>query len=760
METPIGPSRRVVSRAAIVFAAAAAAAGCPLYGLGQGASVSAPGQGGPAAVSRPSMAAGEVVLVEEPLTMPFQFSGVEETNEFGRAVWRDSALAAPSSGKDDPRPKATIETERTETSVRIENRWVRVRVLPHWGGVVQSAQAKPAEEDYFVHIRKYRREWPYWQQGVKLSFPFSEHGSILIDEPCAWRRGRTPSGGLLAAMWQENSRFNHGAPAHHWVSGRQGPQKRLLPASHSDPDRMHSDLLVSQIVSVEPDHAAFSIRYRLVNPTAWRVGRRCWNTAFLPRAHPAAGAIHWPAPLPSEPLNTEYVLPSVHVSHHFAQRLRNTPACLVVDRLPPDDQTLFAWEAPFGFVGAWYPDPRINRMRLTDIAHAPGIKWWASPFRPTGRGTHQGGVYHGLELWGGTDTIFEGIEHWLDPGEEYSFTHTFLLVRGIGKADYADREAVLHLAGGDRPRLEVVTLRPCAALSVSYDGTACGASVACAPDHPAIVPLPGTNGQVRLVADGRVIFNRRLPLELRADEKRYPAIKAAHAVNAVTCEMAGVKKAYGQPDYRYALDPKNGYPDPSVDRGRVLLRDGQLAAAEACLRTALEKTPGNGEGWHLLGAALLESGKTDAAAASFQQALTAKDAYPAAGYLLAVTMLARGRTDSALAALAKVVEARPGHVQARLLHTWLLCGKDPSAALREAERMEAGDPADPRGVAVLERAREAADRPVEALAAKRDLAELCANPGSRLRVDEFLAATRGEYRAPLRRGYPEEKKTR
>ena len=86
--------------------------------------------------------------------------------------------------------------------------------------------------------------------------------------------------------------------------------------------------------------------------------------------------------------------------------------------------------------------------------------------------------------------------------------------------------------------------------------------------------------------------------------------------------------------------------------------------------------------------------------------------------------------------------------------------EDPSAALREAERMEAGDPADPRGVAVLERAREAAGRPVEALAAKRDLAELCANPGSRLRVDEFLAATRGEYRAPLRRGYPEEKKTR
>jgi predicted Zn-dependent protease len=223
--------------------------------------------------------------------------------------------------------------------------------------------------------------------------------------------------------------------------------------------------------------------------------------------------------------------------------------------------------------------------------------------------------------------------------------------------------------------------------------------------------------------------------------------------------MAGVKKAYAHPDYRFALDPKKGHPEPSVARGRVLLRDGQAAAAETCLRAALEKTPGDGEGWHLLGAALLESGKTDAAPA-FQQALTAKDGYPAAGYLLAVTMLAQGRTDAALAALARVIEARPSHVQARLLRTWLLCGKDPSAALREAERLEAGDPADPRSVAVLAEARRAAGQPAEAMALQKDLDVLCKHPGARLRLDEFLAATRGEYRAPLRRGYPEEKKPR
>jgi Flp pilus assembly protein TadD len=712
-----------------------------------------------AAAIPPSFAApAEVILLEEPLTMPFRFPGVQETSEFGRTVWRDAALAAPGAGKDDPRPQAPIETERTEPSVRIENRWVRVRVLPRWGGVVQSAQAKPGEEDYFVHIRMFRREWPYWQQGVKLSFPFAEHGSILIDQPCAWRRGRTPTGGILASLWQENSRFNHRAPAHHYVETKRGTQKRLLPASHSSPDFMHSDLLVSQIVSVEPDHAAFSIAYRLVNPTAWRQGRRCWNTAFLPRAHTASGAIHWPAPLPSEPLNTEYILPSVHVSHHFAQHLRHTPACLVVDRLPPDDQTLFAWEAPYGFTGAWYPEPRINRLRLTEIAKAPGTKWWAHPFGPAGRTTHQGGVHYGLELWGGTDTIFEGIEHWLEPGEEYRFIHTFLLAKGIGKAEYADREVVFHLAGGDTPRLEVVTLRPRAALAVSFDGAACGAPVPCAPDRPAIVSLPGTNGRVRLVADGHVIFDRRLPLELKADETRYAAIKAAHEINAITCEMANAKKGYAQPDYRFALDPKKGHPDPSVARGRVLLRDGQVAAAQACLRAAMEQAPEDGEGWHLLGAALLEAGHRDEAVQAFEKALTARARYPAAGYLLAVAMLAEGGADPARATLARLVEARPRHVQARLLHTWLLCQKDPRVALREAERLEADDPADPRHVAVLEHARRAAGRSAEAAAAQSDLAALCEHPGAQLRLDEFLAATRGEYRPPLRRGYPEEKK--
>ena len=90
--------------------------------------------------------------------------------------------------------------------------------------------------------------------------------------------------------------------------------------------------------------------------------------------------------------------------------------------------------------------------------------------------------------------------------------------------------------------------------------------------------------------------------------------------------------------------------------------------------------------------------------------------------------------------LAALVEAVPAHWEGKLLGAWL------QATPAAAAACEAEDPGDPRVLAVCAHATPAA--------AKDYTAELDAllkqEPGMQARLDQFLAATRGEYLPPAR----------
>ena len=99
--------------------------------------------------------------------------------------------------------------KRTEQAVVLENAYVRVTALPHYAGVIESMQFKPTECEFFTRERVFKYVWPYWETGIKLSFPFHEHGSVLIDQPASYRIMRNADGSATLAMWMEFSRFNY-----------------------------------------------------------------------------------------------------------------------------------------------------------------------------------------------------------------------------------------------------------------------------------------------------------------------------------------------------------------------------------------------------------------------------------------------------------------------------------------------------------------------------------------------------------------------
>jgi tetratricopeptide (TPR) repeat protein len=393
----------------------------------------------------------------------------------------------------------------------------------------------------------------------------------------------------------------------------------------------------------------------------------------------------------------------------------------------------------------------VNRLRLTDPKRAPGAKFYVergTPRIPDGA-KHLGfdTNYNFIELWGGTDSVFEGVENWLGPGEVFSFTHTFALARGIGKASFAD-ERLAVCVNFDSPKdgVGVVPWRAVKEIRAALDGQALtrsdGQGPGAAPDRPASFALPAgaQRGTLVLTADGQEVLRRAFPLEIPDDTSGHERIRAGLSASREMFAdqrdrnwgVSGAQEAVGR------------YPADSTDRGRVLYRLGRTDEALACLKKAVEAGQKDGEAWHLLGAALLEKGNTNEAASAFARAVAAEKPYLPARFYLALLALGRNDPGAAQKELTALRQAIPQHWEARLLTAFL------SGSVAEARALESEDPADPRAAWVLLQTAKKAGETETAAAAQTALEALMKEPGAGDRVAEFEVLTQGRYAPPKR----------
>ncbi len=608
--------------------------------------------------------------------------------------------------------RLTDKGPRTFKTLILSNRYLRVEIVPEAGGAVARVVYLPSDTDMFHLAESCNNGVVGWTSGVKISFPYKEHGIRLPDQPASWRLVRDPCDGSAAvALWMEFSRGD--GPWTETMFGRYG------------------NMLLSQHVALRPEEAAFRVTYRVVNPTPYRQGRQLWNVATWPRRQGELG-----------PSKTEWVFPASHVSSHSGERFRpydfgERPLAEL------GGASVFGWAMRHPFVGLWYPRARVNRLRITDPNAALGGKQFydAESDRP-----------RGVELWTGSDSIFEQVEHWIDPGESFQCTLTYAMTEKIGKVDFANERVAVNVElGGDAPRVEAVTYRPVKALGVLLDRKRVGEAIPCSPEEPARFAMPAgaKEGRISLVADGETILDQRFPLKVEADDKQYEVIRKT-TTGDETWEKLGDSESLGRSYHRAP------YPAGTTARGRIGYRSGSLDAAVAALRQATAADAGDGEAWHLLGAALLERGQDANAQAAFGEAVKAKRPYAAARYFLALAEIAAGRNDRAATELDDLRRERPGHWEGRLLLAWL-CG--PAAPVGKAggagghgiaRRLAAEDPADPRALHVLWKACERTGAEAEGRAAKAALDSVLAEPGAQRRLEEFLSATRGRYAHPNR----------
>jgi hypothetical protein len=609
---------------------------------------------------------------------------------------------------------------RTWQTVVLENRYLRVQVVPALGGAVTRVTYLPTNEDLFFWEGKAKDWVPFWESGVKASFPFREHGIHTV-QPASHHIVRHEDGSATVAMWMEFSRYTepHNAKSY----GR------------------FTDQMLSQHVTLRPDENLLSVTYRVTNPAPWKQGWKVWNDALFPRTHTPRGIVQGDA-RPPTPTETVMIQPVAWFSHHNGDKLRPvTPEGLTIASYEDNDISTFAWDLAAGFTGLWYPSVRVNRLRLFDPATAPGTKFYfrgdrtLHPDRPVSH------VFNFIELWGGPHHVFEGVEDWIGPGQARQITHHFTYLCGIGKVAYANRHMAVSLEHGLRSnRLGILPLRPVERLTVTVDGERVMDHRAAAPDDPAFVNLdPGGEPlQVRVACGDEALLDQRLPLTVPDDRTRHEKIRRALALNLPeNHEKTGVPYGWG----RSILRAK--YSAGTLGSGRVALYLGRIDEAIDTLREHLRQVPDCGEGWHLLGCALLEAGRSDESLDALSRAVTVTDPYPAARYYLALHRLADGRRDDAVAQLQDLTAAMPSHWQGRLLLAYLAGTED--GEIGPARALVREDPADPRAWYVLAATANACDMPGLHRSARRTLASLLSEQGAKSRLDEFEAATHGRY---------------
>jgi len=618
--------------------------------------------------------------------------------------------------------------KRSFDTVVLKNEYLRVEVAPEAGGAIYRAIYRPTGDDLFFYEGKAKDWLPYWESGVKVSFPYREHGVATI-QPASYRVLQRDDGSATVAMWMEFSRFHE--PYHATFYGR------------------HSAMLLSQHVTIRPGEGWFEVTYRIVNPAPYRQGRQIWNDAFFPRNHTRRGAVQADAQPPAE-TTTEFILPAAYVSNHSGRDFRkfdesHTPLAIYTE----PHTSIFTWDIPYGFAGMWYPQVKVNRLRLFDPGIAPGVKLFLLGDGSYKAGTLSTHCYNFTEIWGGFDNIFEGVENWIGPGQAYQFTHRFAFIKGIGKVDYANNDVAVNVEfGGNAPQVEAVTLRPVEKLTAALDGEPLGGSAPCAPDRPARFALPAgtTAGRLVLTANGRVILDQQFPLHVPNDTSDHDRIRDCLKHSGRRYEL---NDCGGEAWYRSAI---GRYPKGSTGRGRVLYRDGQLDKAIECLQEAVRNDPADGEAWHLLAAALLEAGLPADAKITFDRAATAGKPYAPAWYFCALTAIANNDTAGAAQMLGKLVRADPRNWEGRLLKAYLEAHLHAARrqALTDALALGAEDPADPRAQFVLAHCARAAGDENLAAQAETALEQLMKEPGAETRLKEFEAATRGEYKPPKR----------
>jgi tetratricopeptide (TPR) repeat protein len=501
-------------------------------------------------------------------------------------------------------------------AIHLENRWLRVLVLPAIGGRIHVVMDRTNGYDLVYRQNVIKPALvgllgPWISGGIELNWPQHHRPSTFM--PVDWAIEGSPDGSVTA-----------------WCS------------EHEPMDRMKG----MHGVTLHPDSSVLELRVRLVNRTQLRRTFLWWANVAA-RVHDRYEAFFPPdvthvADHAKRAMSTFPVARGRYYGIDYGAR---TPAeaDLRWYRNIPVPTSYMAMGTRDDFFGGYDHAADAGFVHWADHAISPGKKLWTWGDHPFGHAwdrelTDADGPY--IELMAGVFTDNQPDFSFLAPGETRVFSQYWYPIRDIGPAHRANLDAAVHLhASHGHARLGVAVTRPHAALDVRLHAgrhAILERRVAIGPDAPLVVrdvPIPEGTRAVDLeleVRDGDRVLIRHRPVHPHVGEPpppaREPALPAAigsvEELVLVGRHLEQYRHATRRPEdyWREACRRDPGESRANTEMGLWHLRRGEPEAAEAHLRRAVERltrlnpNPPEGEPLYALGLALRELGRLEEAA--------------------------------------------------------------------------------------------------------------------------------------------------
>ncbi|GAA1280304.1 DUF5107 domain-containing protein [Pseudonocardia aurantiaca] len=566
-------------------------------------------------------------------------------------------------------------------AVHLENRWLRVMVLPELGGRIHVGHDRTRGYDFFHHNPVIKPALvgltgPWIAGGVELNWPQHHRPATFL--PTDVEIEHEPDGSVTV-----------------WCSDHD-PFARMK--------GMHG-------VRLRPDRATLELRVRLYNRSERTQTFLWWaNVAarvhgdyqsFFPRdvhvvadhakravtAFPAADVPYYGIDYAAGHDEVGYAADGVEVRRDRLDWYRNIP-------VPTSYMCVGSRE---GFFGGYDHAARAGFVHVADPHTAVGKKQWTWGNAAFGRAwdrnlSDDGAAY--VELMAGVFTDNQPDFSFIAPGETKVFSQVWYPIQEIGPVHAATVDAAVRVdvepRGTARVGVAVTAERPGCVVRVEDGGGAVlaelVADVAPGRPHRASVELGAERAagrlRVRVLHEGAelVVWDSLVPGTgapvVPAREPAAPAdVASVEELATIGGHLAQYRHATRSPEpyWREALRRDPGHVASGLGLAAAAYGRGELAEAESLLRaavarlTALNANPADTTALYALGLVLERQGRAEEAYAAYARSAWTRAWRAAAGYRMARLDAAGGRDADALLRLEDVLRVEPEHLQARAL---------------------------------------------------------------------------------------------
>ncbi len=507
-------------------------------------------------------------------------------------------------------------TEKEWNAIYLENKYLKIMILPELGGRVQMAYDK-VKQRHFVYYNQVIKPalvgltGPWISGGIEFNWP--QHHRPSTYEP-------------VDSLIEENSDGSVTV----WCS---------------ELERMFRTKGMAGF-TLHPDKAYLEIKVKLFNRTPHPQTFLWWanpavkvNDDYQSVFPPDVNAVfdHGKRDVSSFPIATSTYYKVDYSAGVDISRYKNIPV----------PTSYMAIASKYNFVGGYENDTKGGLLHVADHHQSPGKKQWTWGNSDFGQAwdrnlTDEDGPY--IELMCGVYTDNQPDFSWLQPYEEKSFKQYFMPYRDLGVVKNATKEAMLNLDfEGEQARIRIYStgVYPQATICLKSNGQIIfeekvDLSPDCSVNKVVNANINTDNAYLSVTAQtGKVLVDWQTEPETLKPipEPAKPAKEPEDIPSVEQLYLRGLHleqyrhATYSPVDYyQEALKREPGDVRNNNAMGLWLMRRGQFAKAEPYFRKAIETlternpNPYDGEPYYNLGYCLRMQGKAEEAYAAFFKA--------------------------------------------------------------------------------------------------------------------------------------------